>query len=401
MHGLTIHSIASTLELREQAERWDDLWRRSASTRPTAQAEQLIAWKESFAADREFCAVVVTDGERLQAALPLIRSRRWGVAVASTPGNAWTPGGELLLDRNCDPQVACRELLAGLHQFVPGLVELDGLILESLACQSLLAVMRSEKISTLIRSRFNVPLIQIEGSWPAYLAGRSKNHRHQIRNIARRADQLGGVSLERYEAVSPHAVEPLLRECFELEAAGWKGRTNGAVLSDHAAWNYFVRQACGLAETWQLALAVLRHKGHAIAFEYGWQARGVRGVLKIGYDETYARLSPGQLLRARLLENLFAERSLQWVDFLGPANAATGVWATHQYEVGRSLAAIDSFRGRLLIAGSRLARKVSRRKRADQRPPSGKLPIATLPPSAPIPMSESPEPALNPACHST
>ena len=55
MHGLTIYCITSAKELRKQAERWDDLWRRSASTRPTAQAEQLISWKESFAAERDFC----------------------------------------------------------------------------------------------------------------------------------------------------------------------------------------------------------------------------------------------------------------------------------------------------------------------------------------------------------
>ena len=75
-------------------------------------------------------ALVVEDQNRFLAALPLVVSRRWGVAVAGTLGNAWTPGGELLFDRDCDLEATGRALLTGLQRFAPGLLDLDGLILE-------------------------------------------------------------------------------------------------------------------------------------------------------------------------------------------------------------------------------------------------------------------------------
>jgi CelD/BcsL family acetyltransferase involved in cellulose biosynthesis len=399
MRGLTVRQINSLPELREQADRWDDLWRRSASTRPTSQAEQLAIWMESFAPRSAFRALVVEDEERFLAALPLVCTRRWGMAVAGTPGNAWTPGGELLFDHDCDFESTGHALVAGLRRYVPGLVDFDGLILESLGCRSLLALLHSARIPHLTRSRFHVPLVLVGGDWQAYLAARSKNHRRHLQNIARRANELGGVTLDRYEAISPGKVEPLLRECFELESAGWKGRAATAALNDPAAWQFFIHQARGLAETWQLAITVLRHDGRAIAFEYGWQTRGVRGVLKIGYDEAFAQLSPGQLLRARLYEQLFAEQSVGWIDFLGPASGATSAWATHRYEVGRSLAAVDCYRGQMAIAGCRLAQRLKTRERSDRVSATSK--VAALPPNVANPLPQVTEPPANAACHST
>jgi CelD/BcsL family acetyltransferase involved in cellulose biosynthesis len=338
----------------------------------------------------------------LVAALPLVRSRRWGTRMARTLGNAWTPGGELLLDRECDLEAMCRLLLLRLHQSAPGLVELDGLMLDSIGCRSLLATAHAERMPNLTRRRFQVPLVEVRGDWQGYLAARSKNHRHQLRNIARRGNERGGVTFERHEAIAPADVEPLLRECFELEAAGWKGRVGGAVLNDPTAWRFFVCQAQRLAETWQLAIAVLRHEGRLVAFEYGWQTRGVRGVLKIGYDETYARLSPGQLLRANLLEQLFAAHSVGWIDFLGPARAATGVWATHQYEVGRTLLSQRSVGARLAFEGARLWQNrkalVSSCEDACDRE---QTPWNSRPPNVPSPCRELPEPVTTAACDST
>jgi CelD/BcsL family acetyltransferase involved in cellulose biosynthesis len=395
MRELRVREITSIAELRAQAAAWDDLWRRSASTRPTAQAEQLAIWQEAFAPDRPFVAVVVEDEQRLVAALPLIRSRRFGIHVAETLGNAWTPGSELLLDRDCDLEATCQLLLMGLRESAPGLVKLDGLLLDSIGCRSFLARARSERLPSLTRPRFLVPLVEVRGDWQAYLASRSKNHRHQVRNIARRATELRGMTLERHEAISPKEVEPLLRKCFELEAAGWKGRAGGAVLNDPTAWRFFIRQADRLAETWQLAIATLRHEGRLIAFEYGWQARGVRGVLKIGYDESYGRLSPGQLLRARLLEQIFAEQSVSWIDFLGPANSATSVWATHQYEVGKTVLSPGSYLGSVAVAGARLARGWNERRRWRPQPDASKEAVDALPHEVPASREIAPEPAAN------
>jgi CelD/BcsL family acetyltransferase involved in cellulose biosynthesis len=353
MAALRVRPLESIGELRRESAAWDDLWQRSAAARPTARAEQLAIWHECFGGHQPFRALVVERDGQLVAALPFTMSRRWGIPLASSLGNAWSPGSELLLDVTCDAKSACAEIVDGLERYMPGLLWLDGLLYESEANRILLSEFETEKIANVPRRRFTAPLVHVNNSWPNYLASRSRNLRRQLRTITSGADKLVGIEFQRCDHLSIGEVEPVLRSCFELEAGGWKGRQSSAVLNDSRAWRFFLHQALELAQCGQLAIALLRHGERIVAFEYGWQSNGVRGVLKIGYDESLARLSPGQLLRVRLLEQLFAENEVRWVDFVGPTTRATGQWATHSYEVGRTLAAIRSRNARMAVAAYR------------------------------------------------
>lgn len=337
-----VRLLESTADLRRASEAWNDLWQRSSAARPTARAEQLAIWHDCFAGSQPFRALLVERDGQLVAALPLVMRRRWGIPLAGSLGNAWSPGGELLLDPTSERAPICAALIDGLKRQTPGLLSLDGLLYESEANRVLLSEFEHAGIAHVPRRRFTAPLIHIGSSWPAYLSSRSHNLRRQLKTIARRADELGGIEFQRCDCLPPGEVEPLLNDCFELEAAGWKGRKSSAVLNDARARRFYLLQAEELARCGQLTIALLRRGERIVAFEYGWQSGGVRSVLKIGYDESLARLSPGQLLRMRLVEQLFAESQTQWVDFIGPTTRATGQWATHRYEVGRMLAAVGS-----------------------------------------------------------
>lgn len=333
-HVSVIESVGELLRL---ADHWNDLWRRSQSFRPTSRAEQLAIWAHTFGGPQSFSAVAIGAKGRLLAALPLISRRRWPLAEWQTPGNEWTTSGELLVDQAANGPMLCARLLRSLQSLRPGIVAIDGAILTSQTLQDLLSTVGSRGVTHVLRERFQVPLTDVDGNWARYLCSRSRNHRRQMRMIGSRAERQGCVVLQRYEHLSTDQVEPLLRECFQLEADSWKARGGTAVLQHPLAWTFFREQACGLAQSGELAIATLRQRGELIAFEYGWQSRGVRAVLKIGYAETRADLSPGHLLRFRLLEELFAERTIGWIDYAGPMTQATSAWATHRYRVGRLL----------------------------------------------------------------
>ncbi len=331
--------IDSVGELARQANRWNDLWRRSQSFRPTSRAEHLALWARTFAPHQRFSAVTIEAGNDLVAALPLIGRRHWPLVEWKTPGNEWTTSGELLIDQAADGPLLCAALLRALQSHRSGVVAIDGAILTSQTLQNLLQTIASWDATHVVRERFQAPLVDVDGNWPRYLCGRSRNHRRQLRMIGNRAERQGSVVLERHEHLRPTEVESLLRQCFGLEAASWKARAGTAVLQHPLAWEFFRDQARELAHSGELAIATLRQRDDLIAFEYGWQSRGVRAVMKIGYDENRADLSPGHLLRSRLLEDLFAERTIGWIDYIGPMTQATSAWATHRYRVGRILIA--------------------------------------------------------------
>jgi CelD/BcsL family acetyltransferase involved in cellulose biosynthesis len=178
----------------------------------------------------------------------------------------------------------------------------------------------------------------------------------------------------------------VLRTCFELEAAGWKGRERTAVVCVPAAWNFYLQQARQLAACEQLRVAILRFDGRPIAFEFGWEANGVRAVLKVGFDEAFGRFSPGQLLRYLLLEQLFAEGCTRAVDYMGPVTSATATWATNECAYGRLVCAFSGLRARAVVAGLRYAAPILRRIRRKARPEQ----VAARPNVEPLEAAEVP-----------
>jgi CelD/BcsL family acetyltransferase involved in cellulose biosynthesis len=118
---------------------------------------------------------------------------------------------------------------------------------------------------------------------------------------------------------------------------------------------YFQRQAGLLAERGELILLFLRHREQSIAFEYGWSCGRIYYSPKVGYDERFRHLSPGQLLLLLWLERLFRDRSHDLVDFAGPLSEATDKWTTRSYSVQKLIAGFG-IPSRLLIGAARAAK---------------------------------------------
>ena len=97
----------------------------------------------------------------------------------------------------------------------------------------------------------------------------------------------------------------------------------------------------------------LRHQDRAIAFEYGWKSKGIYFTPKVGYDDNYSCLSPGQLLRYLLLEQAFTRPDRRSIDFLGPLCKATAMWSTSSYPVGRLAIETGGAGGKMLLWGLR------------------------------------------------
>lgn len=346
---LVVKRLDSLDALRRAAPAWDELWRRSENTLPTARAELVALWCECFAPRQRFTAFVVEDGGRLVAALPLVERRKAGIRFGALPGNAWSPAGDLLLDPHGDALAVCESLLSACRQSRWPLLWFDAVASGADRWQSFLSACRRTGRAVVTRHRFAIDLAHVQGDWTKYLDSLSRNHRRDLRKSRAHAEQLAPTKLARYDDLSPPQVEPLLRRCFEIEASGWKGHAESAVLSVPGTWEFFLRQACQLAAWGQLSLTVLEHAGRPIAFEYGWRAKGVCSALKVGYDESFAGLSPGQLLRFVLYQQLHAETSVKWVDFLGPSTDATSKWATHDYAMDRVVVSTGGGLGRALV----------------------------------------------------
>jgi CelD/BcsL family acetyltransferase involved in cellulose biosynthesis len=353
MSGLVVKRLESLAELRIAAPAWDELWHRSEITVPTARAELIAVWCECFAAGQPFRALVVEDGGQLVAALPLVERRWMGLKAISLPVNHWSASGDLMLDPRADGARACDALLAALKQDPCPLLWLDAVRADTQRWQAFLLAVERDRRAHVLRDRFAVNRIHVGPDWASYFASRSANHRHQVRRCASRARREGTTELNCYGELPPEHVEAMLRTCFEIEASGWKGKAQTAVLDVPGAWDFYLRQARQLAAWGQLSVTLLRHGGRPIAFEYGWRSRRIYCSAKVGYDEAFGRLSPGQLLRHFLIQQSHGQSDLEWIDFFGPRSSATDKWATHRYPVARMMVALRGALGRAVVAAYR------------------------------------------------
>ncbi|AMJ60683.1 GNAT family N-acetyltransferase [Bosea sp. PAMC 26642] len=102
------------------------------------------------------------------------------------------------------------------------------------------------------------------------------------------------------------------REAFEtfltLEAAGWKGKAGTAIACLPADAAYFRKLVALFAAQDALQVDTLLLGGQAIAMGVLIESAGSRHFLKIAYDETQSRHSPGRALTIAMIRADFAGR---------------------------------------------------------------------------------------------
>lgn len=165
----------------------------------------------------------------------------------------------------------------------------------------------------------------------------SSRRRSDLRRARRRAEALGPVAAE---VALPRAqdVAAVLDEFYEVEAAGWKGEEGTALVNDPDRRRFFDEYARAAAAEGSLRVAALRIAGETAAMQLAVEHGRRLWLLKIGYDERFARCSPGTLL---LLETLrwASGADLDAVELLGRRESWTRLFT----EEARECVAIHAY----------------------------------------------------------
>jgi CelD/BcsL family acetyltransferase involved in cellulose biosynthesis len=349
---LELIQLRSIAELRSVAPAWDDLWARSDCELPNARAEMIAQWLEQFAPHSRLVVLIVTDGDRMLAALPLVSERlKRVVTVGNLTGNAWSPCGELLVDRDRDCDAILSRLVDGVVALPWPLVWFNTIPLEAWRWQALASAAQKRGLEIASKQRYRIAQLDIEHDWEAYLRGRSRSHRRAMRRAADRAEKAGGVDLRVFSPPAADDIDRLMQRGFAVEDRSWKGAAGTSVLRSPGMFEFLCRQAHQFAAWRQLELIFLEHRGKAIAFQYGCTAKGVYFTYKIGYDPEFAEFAPGQLIRWLLFERFQSEPARRVVDFIGPLTQATAKWATRTYAIGRLVIAPPRLLSRAMLRG--------------------------------------------------
>jgi CelD/BcsL family acetyltransferase involved in cellulose biosynthesis len=172
--------------------------------------------------------------------------------------------------------------------------------------------------------RRGCPYIELDDTWRDPEKHFSKGRRWDFRDKRRKARSIGSVA---FDIVTPSStnLDAYLEEAFVVEGAGWKRATGTAIAVSRYRSAFYSRFAKYAAQEGILRLCFLRIGGKTAAMEYAVECDGRFFTHKIGYDETFAFCTPGNLLRLETIRYA-AERGLRSYEFMGMDEPWTYLW---------------------------------------------------------------------------
>jgi CelD/BcsL family acetyltransferase involved in cellulose biosynthesis len=312
-----VEIVQDLATLRSLAESWNALAQRLET--PLLRHEWFTACAEAFCPPSQLAIVLVHSQEEILAIAPLVIQKRFGLERVELLGTS------VLLE----PSAFLYEDESALAELVEAIVALGKpMLLRRLPAQSperiLFNKLFPRGVFWMCTRAARSPVIPIVTGWTEFEKKISSSRRSSFRRAQKRAEEFGRVQ---FEVISPGLdnLKPYLDEVFQVEAAGWKQRKGTAMQSNAALRRFFSAYSEAVASLGMLRLCFLRIEGRAIAVQLAVEYAKRFWLLKIGFDERWARCSPGILLMHETIRYAF-EHKLEAFELLGGDEPWLHIW---------------------------------------------------------------------------
>lgn len=154
-----------------------------------------------------------------------------------------------------------------------------------------------------------------------------KSLKEDLRRARRRAEKRGEVRSEVVDVTSSDELQRHLRSAFRIEASGWKGRNNTAILCNDSRREFFQSLASSARQEGTLRLVFLKVAGEDSAVQFSIESANEYWLLNIGYRDDFKECSPGNLLLEDTIKAA-AMSGLSRYNFLGKEEPWTRRWTS-------------------------------------------------------------------------
>jgi CelD/BcsL family acetyltransferase involved in cellulose biosynthesis len=290
--------------------RWTELARSSATPNPFYEPGFVLPALEHFG-DRELELLVAMDGAGAWVGLmPVVRRRRWGRFVGAALTGWDHP--HCFLDSPllaCNSEDSAAEAILHAARREVGLIAFDRLPAVGPVASALVSACDALGVKPIVWKRFERAALERRPDDDYVGSILCSKHFRDLRRKGRKLErELGDIAfIDR--AGDPHAVD----EFLALEAAGWKGQEGTALAAGPGA--EFFRAVCGtFAEVGRLQMLTMQAGDRTVAMQSALIAGEGLFCLKIAYDESLGRFSPGTQLMAETATEFHRRPELEWVD---------------------------------------------------------------------------------------
>jgi CelD/BcsL family acetyltransferase involved in cellulose biosynthesis len=327
---------------------WNEVVQAAGHDHPFLEHAWVRTWWECFGAGSALHILVVKAGNEPIAIAPLILStiRMCGVRVRRLGFfyNAHVPRADFIVTRR--PEEAYRAIWSHLFRECSwDLLQLCQLPEGSGTLDAMPRLAAADECPSGVWLSGASPYLPLRTSWDQYFDGLPAKHRGNLRNRLKRLKGRGPVELE--AITSDEKLADALEAGLELEAAGWKGKSRTAICCDPDTARFYSLLARRAAERGWILLNFLSAGSKRIAFDYCLSYKNRIHRLKSGYDPSYARYSPSNLLCCLVLRNA-SEQGISEYDFLGASENWKLKWTKQNTPHYWLFVFAGTFKGRLL-----------------------------------------------------
>jgi CelD/BcsL family acetyltransferase involved in cellulose biosynthesis len=344
MNGEAYPALTETISRPEDfarlADPWDELVRSMPRPSPFLLHGWLTEWWRHYGGERTLAVHVARRGERLGGALPLCRTRRFGLRATEFLGGTKAPLADLLLSPEEDGATAAQ--LAGC--ITTGGVDYADLF--GMPRDSRLAAAVAPGSLNLLE-RQEAPVLDLKVDWEAIYAEKlSSKARSARRRYRRRLETLGVVEFS--VARTPDELAPALEDAFRLHALRWKGRRETSGFSKPVGRAFRRAALLRLSQQDIPRLVTLRLDRRAIAFALYLVYERTAYGLTMGFDPAFAPYRPGTETLLSSLEAA-AEEGTKRVEFLGADAPYKRTFTDRLEPIHQGIGLASTLRGRAAV----------------------------------------------------
>lgn len=256
--------------------------------------------------DGRFVCFALSDGERIRAICPL-EERQGTILGRKTQMWVSSRNHTFFQDVICPPDDAEKMLLPILIRHMrrtparpPAWIVFDR-VLEGSAFWRCLSAIGSRRYCAVSVGASDV--FDCSRSFQDLTSSLSRNFRGNLRKARNKLAQLADVQF--VQAIDRECLDREFPVFLEVEGSGWKGTPGieyGAVRSRKQLLGFYGNLVRSNGDPVRCEINALYAEGRCIASELCVRGGTEYAIYKIGYDERYSRVAPGQLLLERTLE---------------------------------------------------------------------------------------------------
>ena len=346
---------------RAALERLEADWRRLYSSMPLRTSAHLYEANLAYfdhlmASPEQYRCLALSDGRRVRAICPLEARADTAlgipVAVWAIPHHPLTP----VADAICPDDDARRVLMPAVAAFLRQNPEGRRLlVLGPAPPESALwdGVRRMGPLGCCTHVTELLDVFDCEKPFEEVMSRLTKHFRRNLRSHRNKLSRLEDVRFE--TAAEEDDLGPAFEAFLDIEAAGWKGEkgTRSAIRFKPNQPAFFRAVASTFDNGDRCEINALRVGGRCIASEFCLRTGVEYSRIKIGYDEDYARLGPGQLLMEATLERLYRDPNVKRFNMMSDSGWLED-WRPDKLALQQAHVALGRWSGVPLVALLRL-----------------------------------------------